>query len=204
MSRATQRPWLSIPRGDPVNVSLLGLGSHTGTHVDAPRHLVDGAPGVDTLALDALAGPALVVERDRVRCLEATDLHRLDLPALRAHPRLLFKARGVGRHPDRSVTLSSEAARLLVQAGVRLIGVEGASVDDASAPDLPAHRLLLGAGIIILENLDLSTVPPGWYELLCLPLKIEGGDAAPVRALLRDVAEGWSQPRPSVARSSGG
>ncbi|HTU01707.1 MAG TPA: cyclase family protein [Candidatus Sulfotelmatobacter sp.] len=202
----TVRPWLSLAQGDSVNVSLLALGSHTGTHVDAPCHLQDGAAGVDRLALDALLGPALVVEVEPHPCVEAADLHRLDVLALGGHLRLLLKTRVAGSQAGQLAALSPEAARLLVEAGVRLIGVEGASVDPASASDLPAHRLLLGAGVVVLENLDLSAVPPGRYELLCLPLKIEGGDGAPLRALLRDSADGqhrWPAPRRRGRRAQG-
>jgi len=179
------RPWLSRARGDAVNVSLLGLGSHSGTHVDAPRHLDERGPGVDRLALDALLGPALVVEVGLRPCIEPTDLHQLNLLDLGSQLRLLFKARAAAAAP----ALSPEAAALLVDAGVRLVGVEAASVDPASATELPAHRLLLSAGVVILENLDLSAVPPGRYELLCLPLNLEAADGAPVRALLRELVE---------------
>ena len=199
----TVRPWLSIARGDPVNVSLLGLGSHTGTHVDAPRHLDNGAPGVDRLPMDALLGPALVAELGPRACVEAADLHRLDLLGLGRQLRLLFKTRTAGSQPVQLLTLSEEAAGLLVEAGVRLVGVEAASVDPSAASDLPAHRRLLSAGVVILENLDLSAVPPGSYELLCLPLTLQDGDGAPVRALLLDLSEGRREPahRPRARRA---
>ena len=173
-------PVLSLATGAPANVSVVRLGSHTGTHVDAPAHFRDGAPGTDRLPLDVLLGPACVYEFDDVGTIHATSLRGLDLGAC---PRALFKARIQGSGATDGLT--SAAAEFLVRAGVRLVGVEGESADAASAADFPAHRTLLDAGVIILEGLDLSAVPPGKYELLCLPLKISGGDGAPARVVLR-------------------
>jgi arylformamidase len=168
-------------------VSALQLGSHTGTHVDPPRHFRDGAPGVDALPLEILLGPARVYELDVRDQIDVPSLRRIDLTA---SPRILFKTCGAedrkgGGVPRACAGLTSEAAGALVQAGVRLVGLEGASADPPSASGFPAHRTLLGAGVIILEGLDLSLVPPGVYELLCLPLRIRGGDGAPARVVLR-------------------
>jgi arylformamidase len=179
-------PRLSVAKGDTVNVCLLTLGSHTGTHVDAPRHFRDGAPGVDALSLPALLGPAQVVAVAGAQVgVEA--LAGLDLAAA---PRLLFKTRNsTPGQPDRFTrsyaALTGQAAGLLVQAGACLVGMDGPSVDPFEAADCPAHRALLGAGVVILEGLDLAEVPAGRYELLCLPLKIQDGDGAPARVLLR-------------------
>jgi len=180
-------PRLAVAAGDAANVSLLTMGSHTGTHVDAPRHFFDGAPGVDRLPLTVLIGPARVVEVMTAGSVEAADLSALDLCAA---PRVLLKARHPVRDPAEailreSVGLTPGAARRLVEAGVRLVGVDGPSVDPAASAGFDAHRILLRAGIVILEGLDLSAVPPGDYELICLPLKIRDGDGAPARVLLR-------------------
>ncbi|MFB3817563.1 MAG: cyclase family protein [Candidatus Methylomirabilales bacterium] len=180
------QPWLSVSRGDPVNVSVLTLGSHTGTHLDAPRHLRDAGAGVDALPLEALLGPALVVDLGRVPCIDAPLLRRTALLDLGGHARLLLRTRALAggsaglEHPG----LTPDAAALLVEAEVRLLGIEGLSVDPPGASDLAAHRLLLGAGVIIAEGLDLSAVPAGEYELACLPLRLCDGDGAPARAVL--------------------
>jgi arylformamidase len=135
--------------------SRLELGTHTGTHVDAPAHLGIG-PGVDRISLEVLCGPARVVEPSDFFFSE----------------RLLFK--GADFHLDRAT------AKNLVEKNVRLVGVEGLSIDE----DLGAHEELLRAGVAILEGLDLSGAPVGDYTLFCLPLKISGGDGAPARAIL--------------------
>lgn len=180
----TARPWLSVSRGDPVNVSVLTLGSHTGTHLDAPRHLQDAGPGVDALPLDALLGPALVVDLGRVPCIDAPLLRRTALLDLGGHARLLLRTRALGPERLEHPSLTPDAGQLLVEAEVRLLGIEGFSVDPPDAADLAVHRLLLGAGVIIAEGLDLSAVPAGEYELACLPLRLCEGDGAPARVVL--------------------
>jgi arylformamidase len=195
------RPWLSVGRGDPVNVSVLTLGSHTGTHLDAPRHLQDAAAGVEALPLDALLGPALVVDLGRVPCIDAPLLRRTALLDLGGHARLLLRTRALtaGAEGLEHPCLTPDAAELLVEAEVRLLGIEGLSVDPPNADDLAVHRRLLGAGVIIAEGLDLSGVPAGEYELACLPLRLCEGDGAPARVVL--VAPGGVR-RP--ARRTGG
>jgi len=170
---------VSTETGAKANVSLLRFGSHTGTHVDAPAHFRDGAPGVDRLPLEVLIGPACVRELDVPEEIGVAGLSALDLAGC---PRVLFKL----RHPASQKVgwLTGEAARSLVQAGVKLVGLESMSVDPLSSTDFPAHRVLLDAGVVILEGLDLSAVPPGRYDLLCLPLKILNGDGAPARVVL--------------------
>ena len=171
---------LSIGTGVPANVSAVHLGSHTGTHVDAPAHFREGAPGADKLSLDILIGPACLYELEAVGTIDVASLDGLDLGAC---PRVLFRVRP--QKAGETEGLTAAAATVLVRAGVRLVGLEGESADAASSADFPAHRTLLDAGVVILEGLDLSAVPPGRYELLCLPLKIEGGDGAPARVVLR-------------------
>jgi arylformamidase len=171
---------LSLAGGAPANVSALRLGSHTGTHVDAPAHLREGAPGTDELPLEMLIGPARLYEVVRSGLIDVPDFAGLDLGAC---PRLLLKVGSTG--PGKADGLTVAAARLLVRTGIRLVGLEGESVDGGSSTGLPAHRILLDAGVIILEGLDLSTAPSGMYELFCLPLKIQGCDGAPARVVLR-------------------
>jgi len=185
----TVRRVSSVAAGAPANVSEVRLGSHTGTHVDPPLHFCDGATGVDELPLGILIGPARVHEINVREHIDVVDLRRADLAAC---PRILFKtcaAAGRGAHGPLPACagLTAEAARALVEAGVRLVGLDSASADLPAAIDFPAHRTLLSAGVIILEGLDLSGVPPGAYELLCLPLKILGGDGVPARVVLRSL-----------------
>lgn len=183
-------PWLSIARGAPVNVSRLAMGSHTGTHVDAPAHLREDASGVDRLPLDTLIGPARVFDLAASAHIDAAALRGMDLAS---QPRVLFKTRPTVRGRDGTpqgsfAGLTEDAARLLVASGVRLVGVDAMTVDPLDSFSLSAHRTLLDAGVIILEGLDLSAVPPGDYELLCLPLNIRHGDGAPARVVLRELA----------------
>ena len=179
-------PHFRIAAGDSVNVALLSFGSHTGTHVDAPRHFRDGATSLDALALDALVGPARVCEVAPTPHVDAAHLRQQELSGV---PRVLLKTSNSGRwcagrfFPD-FAALTPAAARLLVEVGVRLVGVDGPSVDPFGAADAPAHHILLDAGVIILEGLDLAAVPPGDFQLLCLPLKIRDGDGVPARVLL--------------------
>ena len=180
------RPVSSIRTGAPANVSMLSLGSHTGTHVDPPLHFREGAPGVDQLSLDVLIGPARLYEVAIREQIDAASLAGLDLTAC---PRALFKVRSSSHSPacnrPAAAGIAADAVEVLIQAGVRLVGLEDPSADPVGSADFPAHRALLGAGVIIVEGLDLSVVPPGPYELFCLPLKLRAGDGAPARVILR-------------------
>jgi arylformamidase len=178
----------AISRGDSSNVSLLSLGAHTGTHMDAPRHFFDGGPGVDQLPLQALIGPARVIAiRDRVS-IQARELraHRI-----RRGERIIFKTYGSAarwRKPgfDRDyVYVTGEAAHFLADRGVRLVGVDYLSVGGFKKDSHETHRTLLGAGVCIIEGLELSRVPPGRYDLIALPLRILDADGAPARVVLR-------------------
>jgi arylformamidase len=178
---------MSRDRGDPANVSLLRFGSHTGTHVDAPAHFVDGGAGVDALALDVLIGRTLVAELTAPAVVERADLAALPLEG---HTRLLLKTRNsaLWEAPSFSrdyVALSVDAARFLVERGLRLVGIDYLSIEGYAATGHPVHTTLLGAGLVILEGLDLRRVTPGVYELICLPLALAGADGAPCRAVLR-------------------
>ncbi len=178
---------LSIERGDQANVSRLHMGAHTGTHVDAPRHFIDGAAAVDEIPLDALIGPARVVDLTGV-----SEITRdaLSSAGVEGHERILFKTansllwrEGGGFRRD-FVYITESAAGYLAEIGVRLAGIDYLSVEKFDAPTPVAHKTLLAAGIVILEGLDLSGVGQGDYELICLPLLIKGCDGAPCRAVL--------------------
>ncbi len=180
-------PRLEIARGDTANVSLLSMGSHTGTHVDAPAHFIEGGATVESLPLDSLIGPALVAEVGCERLIGRRDLEPL---LLGGQSRLLLKTRNsalwaAGGFSRDFVALDLEGARYLTERGLRLIGIDYLSIEAFHSPDHPVHRHLLGAGVVILEGLDLSRVAPGVYELVCLPLPVRGIDGAPCRAVLR-------------------
>lgn len=176
----------SLEDGHVAAVSRLVFGSHTGTHVDAPAHFIPDAPASDSIPLEALLGPARVVDARGV----ADNLSQAALLPLEELPdRVLFKTRNSELWTQRAfnpeyVGLTEGAARQLVDAGVRLVGIDYLSIAPHGDPT-PTHLVLLEAGIVILEGLDLSHVEAGEYELLCLPLLIPGCDGAPARAVLR-------------------
>lgn len=180
-------PRLEIARGDTANVSLLSMGSHTGTHVDAPAHFIEGGATVEALPLDVLIGPALVAEVTSAPVIGRRDLEALPLEGvsrllLKTHNSLLW-ARGAFTRDF--VALELAGARYLTERGLRLIGIDYLSIEPFHSPGHPVHRHLLGAGVVILEGLDLARVTPGTYELVCLPLPARGIDGAPCRAVLR-------------------
>jgi len=176
-----------IASGDACNVSTLSLGAHAGTHVDAPYHMLADGETVDHLPLEILIGKARVVEigaRDRVM---REDLETLDLSA---DLRVLFKTRMSGQmrvsgFQEDYVYLTADAASYLVQAGLKLVGIDYLSVDRFGSADYPAHQTLLEAGVVVVEGLDLSEAGPGEYDMICLPLRIAGGEGAPARVVLR-------------------
>jgi len=181
-------PFKEIVRGGSSNVSKLSMGAHTGTHMDAPRHFFVGGRGIDTMPLEATVGPARVIQiRDR----ESVKVSELGGCRIRRGERILFKTHGSEerwkrREFDRDyVYITSEAARYLAERGVRTVGVDYLSVGGYKKDGAETHRALLGAGIWIIEGLNLSGVKPGRYDLICLPLRILDGDGAPSRAVLR-------------------
>jgi arylformamidase len=168
----------------------LEISAHTGTHVDAPAHFVQGGAGVDTLDLNALVGLALVTEARDADALTADVLAELAIPL--GTERVLFRtrnsnlwARGAQAFDEDFVAITEDGARWLVERGIRLVGVDYLSVAPFSA-SIPTHQMLLRAGIVLLEGVNLSDVRPGMYQLVCLPLKIDGVDGAPARAILID------------------
>ena len=185
--QSPQRKWLHrIQYGDGNNLSALALGSHTGTHVDAPYHFVENGITLDQIPLEVFVGKALVIE--------ITDPDSISVDELRRHPiasaeRVLFKTRNSStlsrnRFQEDFVYMEGAAAEYLVRQGVRLVGVDYLSVDQYGDESSPTHHTLLGHGVVILEGADLSSVDPGAYTLVCLPLKVTGAEGAPVRAVL--------------------
>jgi arylformamidase len=174
-------------RGDSVDVAAIALSVHSGTHVDGPRHVVDG-PGAGELALEAFMGPALVVD---VRDLIAGDPPLVPASALDGvlaadTPRVLFRTRDAidpAMFPERVVGLSPALARRLADEGFVLVGTDAPSVDPVTSRELEAHRVLAAAGIPNVENLVLSGVQAGRYTFVGFPLPLREADSAPVRAV---------------------
>jgi arylformamidase len=179
-------PVTALARGDAANVSRLTLSSHSGTHLDSPRHFSDSGISVDDLPLALLMGDALVAEVPGVKAIGRAELVRLPL---KKEERLLLKTDNSrlwnlpGFH-EGYAHLTPDGARYLVEKGIRLVGIDYLSVERFDGNG-EVHRHLLGNGVILLEAVNLDGVPAGHYELICLPLKIRGGDGAPVRAVLR-------------------
>jgi len=188
-------PWTSIAEGDAANVSRLTLSTHSGTHVDAPRHFSESGLTVDDMPLELLVGKALVVQISGVKEIGRQTLERLRVKGVQ---RLLLKTDNArlwkeGEFSTDFAALSVEGARFLVEAGVKLVGIDYLSVESVEGNG-DVHRALLDNGVWILEGANLAGVSPGEYELFCLPLKIKGGDGAPVRALLRGGPEPGGEP----------
>lgn len=178
----------SIDNGDNANTSELTLSVHTGTHVDAPDHFLNNGKTIEQLPIDMLMGRAYVLHLPDVKLITASILEAADIPPRTR--RLLFKtrnseywAKGVKEFQTNFVGLSEDAAQLLVDRNVRLVGVDYLSVAPYKQSK-PTHRLLLEAGVIVLEGLNLSQVSQGRYTLTCLPLKLGGSDGAPARVIL--------------------
>ncbi len=176
----------SIAEGGHANVSKLSMGVHTGTHVDAPVHFLEGAPGMESVSLDALCGPAVVVDGTRLDgdTIGQSDLESLDLPE--GAERIILKTRNSELWNQDAFTrdflrLDGSGARYLISRGIRTLGIDYLSVGDHEA-----HRELLGAGVVPVEGLDLRKIEPGAYTLICLPLDLVGSDGAPARTILID------------------
>jgi arylformamidase len=179
----------SIAAGDSANVSRLDFGSHTATHVDAPKHFVDDGAGVDALPLETLIGPArLLAFDDSVTSIGAAELRAHDLVGVK---RLLLRTRnsdwlrtGSTEFRRDYTYLAPDGAEHLVALGVALVGVDYLSVEQFRSGHHRTHRTLLENSVVIVEGLMLSEPPPGEYELYCLPMLLEGLDGAPARAVL--------------------
>jgi arylformamidase len=179
---------MDIAHGDDCTVSHLDMGAHTGTHMDAPLHFIKGGRGLDTMPLEATVGEARVVD--------IADRHEITVDELRPHElqageRILFRTVNSTRvwktddFVEDFVYISEPAARHLAEVGVQTVGVDYLSVGGYYVDGVTIHRILLGAGIWIIEGLDLSAAPAGRYEMICLPVKLHDSDGAPARALLR-------------------
>lgn len=181
----------SFDAGDAMTVSQLHLGAHAGTHIDAPCHFLPGGGGIETLPTDALIGPAHVIDVPPGAAVISADLLD-DMAIPEGTTRLLARTSNSGwsrratAFDEGYVAFDAPAATWCVDHGMVLVGIDYLSVEpfDADARDFPVHRTLLGAGVVVLESLDLAGVPPGSYDLVVLPLLIPGSDGAPARAVL--------------------
>jgi len=177
----------AMSSGASCNVTRLDMGAHTGTHVDAPVHFIEGAAGADAISLEALIGPAWVVDGLGLSGeIDEAALESLEIPA--GESRLLFKTPNSAlwereSFSDAFIGLTDGAARTLVARGIALVGADYLSIAPHGKA-APTHYAFLKAGVVILEGLDLRHVEPGPYDLVCLPLRIVGCDGAPARALL--------------------
>jgi arylformamidase len=179
---------VSMANGAPCNISRLDFGVHSGTHIDAAVHFIDGAAGIESIALDVLVGPAIVAD---VRAVEGhfdrAAIEGLAIPE--GTERLLFRSRNSALWAEPSFVssfsaLTADGARVLVDRGIRLVGIDYLSIAPFGDPT-PTHLVLLGAGVVIVEGLDLRATEPGAYDLVCLPLLIPGSDGGPARAIVR-------------------
>jgi arylformamidase len=182
------QPIKRVAAGESSNVSRLVMGTHTGTHVDAPRHFFDDRAGVDALALDLLIGPAQVVD---VPLSGGITEEHLSGAGLGEPPRVLLRTPNSalwnsagGFHQDYTY-LTEGAARYLVARGIKVVGVDYLSVEQFRKPGAPAHQALLADNVVIIEGLNLSDAEPGQYEMYCLPLRVTGADGAPARVVLK-------------------
>src|SRR5437870_2818018 len=187
------KAWSAMTKGDSANVSFLHFGAHTGTHVDAPAHFIEGARKIDALSLELLIGPARVVRvPDDVDEIDPEFLAGCDL---RGVERVLFHTRNSnfwneGFRKD-FTHLLPEAAQRLVEMGIKLVGTDYLSIEKFHSGHHRTHLTLLSNDVVIVEGLNLGDVAAGDYELICLPLKIAdgAGDGAPARVVLRTLSD---------------
>ncbi|HEY6223542.1 MAG TPA: cyclase family protein [Gemmatimonadales bacterium] len=181
---------LDMRRGDPLTLSAFSLGAHSGTHIDAPQHFIAAGASVDQVPLAELVGPARVIQiPDSVQAIDAAELNR---HGWKGAERVLFRTRSTSGHWMSSALfrhdfafVAPDAAQLLADAGVKLVGIDYISAEEFGAPAPRTHRILLGKGIPIVEGLDLTDVPAGEYDLIVLPMKVRGHEGAPARAIVR-------------------
>jgi arylformamidase len=180
----------SIANGDICNLTRINLGAHTGTHVDAPVHFIDGAAGVETLELGTLIGEAQVLDVTKAETITAAVLQKN--VGRRVPKRLLLKTRNSlvfkenrGKFDKNFAAVEADAAQWIVDHGISLVGIDCYSIAPFDRP-LPTHKILLAANVVIVEGLNLSEIAAGQYTFICLPLKIVGSDGSPVRAVLVD------------------
>ena len=182
----TAKSHLSRDKTHTVRLTAIEMGSHTGTHIDAPFHMVDGGKRLHEFPLDTLTGKATVFEVPGVRSLGRAELHGLNWSGVE---RVLFKTENSrhwqdGKFYEEFVYLDPEGAEFLVERGVRLVGIDYLSIDKYKSESHPSHFVLLKKDIVILEGLNLNAVTAGEYTLVALPLNLQDADGAPTRVIL--------------------
>lgn len=183
---------LDMRKGDGLTLSKYSLGAHSGTHIDAPQHFIRDGASVDKVPLDPLIGPARVIDiPDSIQAIDAAELNR---HAWKGAERLIFRTRSSVRGWMSSPTfhhdfayVAPDAAQLIADAGVKLVGIDYISIEQFGAPAPLTHRILLGRGIPIIEGFALETIAPGDYDLIVLPIKVAGHEGAPARAVMRKI-----------------
>ena len=181
---ASVRRIARLADGESVNLGTLTASLHAGTHADAPYHFEDDGVGIDAVEAEVYVGPAVVWDVRGCDPIRISDLERAPLAEA---PRLLLRTGGWTDHtvfPTSVPVVADDVPAYLASRGVRLLGVDVPSVDPIDSKTLSLHHALLANGIHILESLDLSAVEQGVYNLSALPIRVVGGDAAPVRAVL--------------------
>jgi arylformamidase len=183
----------SLAGGDDANVSLLEMDVHCGTHIDAPAHMLEGGATMGAVDLDRLNGPTYVAEIGPAEAIEPADLERAAIPS--DTDRVLLRTQNSEDETRYKVPFTKEfsalttaAAEWLRDRDIRVVGIDYLSIQRFEDP-IDTHLVLLGAGVSIIEGLDLGAVESGWYEMLCLPLSLPGAEAAPARVALRVVGE---------------
>jgi arylformamidase len=182
----TSQGHLSRDKTHTVQVTRIEMGSHTGTHIDAPFHFVEGGRRLEDISLNEMVGPAMVVQIQGVPSIQRKHLTPVNWTDVR---RVLFKTDNSthwndGTFYEEFVFLEPDAAEFLVQQGVRLVGIDYLSIDPYKSEKHPAHFVLLPRNVIIVEGLNLSGVEPGPYQMVALPLNLQSGDGAPARVIL--------------------
>lgn len=184
-------PLRRIAKGDTANVSMLALADHTGTHVDPPIHFIEGGATAEALPVDAMVGSCVVVRYEGKGNVSAEWLEAAGVP--RSAKRLLIRTTNSELWNDPTqkytrdiVAVNASAARWCVERGILLVGIDYLTIEPQGPEKAgyPTHHTLLGAGVVIIEGLDLRGIAAGEYELVCAPLKIAGGDGAPARVFL--------------------
>ena len=187
----SMEPLFQCSQGDTFNLSTLTLNSHMGTHVDPPLHYLDGAGGVDAIPLDTLVGPGTVLD---MRGRPVIDRFALEQSDAALHERILLKTDNGCKllesdFTEDFVSLTQDAALYLVQHGVKLVGVDYLSIEPYDDVSAPVHRILLQAGVLIVEGALLEHIPAGPCRIYCLPLNIAGADGAPARLVVETDAQ---------------
>lgn len=186
--RLTPKTHLSRDKSHTVKLTAIEMGSHTGTHIDAPFHFVEGGRRLNEIPLEQLSGRVTIFEVPGARSIGRAELERQNWDGIQ---KVLFKTDNSSHWEDGAfyasfVYLEREAAEFLVDHGIQLVGIDYLSIDKFKSEKHPAHFALLTNNIVILEGLNLSSVTPGEYDLFALPLKLQGADGAPARVILRD------------------